>query len=142
MEKLITDLQLLDNYVSKCNIDIFNKISHSAEMNIDVNVGFCIVNIDEENSIGQIELTYDIDARVKDKKAATISLVMNALFHTSNNLDKKDFEKLLKYNAAPILSNLCIVYISSITALSGISAINLPIIDFNDFFSNTTTEKL
>ena len=136
MEKSIADLQLLDNYVSKFSIDIFNKISHSAEMDIDVNVGFCIVNIDEENSIGQIELTYDIEVTEKNKNISTISLVMNALFHTGKKIDKKNFENLLKYRGAPILSNLCIAYINSVTTLSGIPAINMPIIDFNDFFSS------
>ena len=44
--------------------------------------------------------------------------------------------KMLKINGSTILSNLYGAYITANTALSGMPAITIPQIDFNEFFKN------
>ena len=141
MEKSTTNFQLLDNYVSEFNMEVMDKIKYTDSLDINSSVSFSIVNIDEINLIGQVELTYDIEVNIKEKEAFNISLVMNALFHTDNKISKKSFEELLKFQGAPIVSNLCLAYINSVTALSGMPPLNMPIIDFNDFFKNSGSKK-
>ena len=141
MEKSTTNFQLLDNYVSEFNMEVMDKIKYTDSLDINSSVSFSIVNIDEINLIGQVELTYDIEVNIKEKEAFNIALVMNALFHTDNKISTKSFEELLKFQGAPIVSNLCLAYINSVTALSGMPPLNMPIIDFNDFFKNSGSKK-
>ena len=97
MEKSTTNFQLLDNYVSEFNMEVMDKIKYTESLDINSSVSFSIVNIDEINLIGQVELTYDIEVNIKEKEAFNIALVMNALFHTDNKISKKSFEELLKF---------------------------------------------
>ena len=47
---------------------------------------------------------------------------------------------MLKFDGATIASHLCRAYINSATALAGMPPVNLPLIDFEDFFKNGKNE--
>lgn len=130
------DLELLDNYISEFSLNIFDKIKNDKDLGIHANIGFKIVNINETDKIGQIELKYDIDITDNEEKVSKIIIVMNALFKGSKDIDKKTFEEMLKINGATTLSHLCRAYINSATALSGMPTITMPLINFNEFFKN------
>lgn len=128
------DFQLMDNYISEFSLTVLNKIKDKKELGINANIGFRIVHINEKDMIGQIELKYEVDVMDEDKQNATIILVMNALFQGNQNMEKEEFEQMLKINGATTLSHLCRAYITSTTALSGMPPINMPLINFYEFF--------
>lgn len=139
------DFQLMDNYISEFSLEVFNKINTDKNLGINANIGFRIVNIDEKNLVGQIELKYDIDVKnneIKDDsdKVAKIKITMNALFKGEGDIDIKTFEQMLRLNGATTLSHLCRAYINSATALSGMPPITMPLINFHEFFKNAIEE--
>lgn len=142
------DFQLMDNYISEFSLKVFNRINPNKNLEIDANIGFGIININEKDLIGQIELNYDIDImdneiKDDDKKVAKIQITMNALFQGTGKIDIKMFEQMLRINGATTLSHLCRAYINNATALSGMPTITMPLINFNEFFedSDKTSDK-
>lgn len=135
------NFQLLDSYISEFNLNVFEKIGLDKQLEIDANIGFQIVNVNEKDLVGQIELRYEIDVLESDKKLAKIMIVMNALFKGEGDISKKDFERMLKINGATTLSHLCRAYINSATSLSGMPPITMPLINFNEFFKNGVKEE-
>lgn len=130
------NFQLVDSYISKYSLEIFEKIYDKEEIKLEYNIGFGIIDINEEKSVGQVELAYDIDIVCKNKKVAKIILEMNALFSGEKIEDRKAFENMLKINGATTLSHLSRAYITSVTAMSGMPTITMPLINFNKFFEN------
>lgn len=143
MEKSVVqaDFQLMDNYISEFSLNVFNKIKPNINLGINANIGFRIVNINEKELIGQIELKYDIDVidndiTTENNKVAKINITMNALFKGSGGIEIEKFEDMLRLNGATTLSHLCRAYINTTTALSGMPAITMPLINFHEFFKN------
>ena len=141
MEKSVVqaDFQLMDNYISDFSLNAFNKIKPNINLGINANIGFRIVNINEKELIGQIELKYDIDVidndiTTENNKVAKINITMNALFKGSGDIEIEKFEDMLRLNGATTLSHLCRAYINTTTALSGMPAITMPLINFHEFF--------
>ena len=139
MEK--AEFQLIDNYISEFSLKVFNKIPEDKEFPINGSLGFGIINIDEKEMVGQIELRYDIEIKDKEKDIAKISIIMDALFQGSKKMDIKTFEEMLKLNGATTLSHLCRAYIHSATAQSGMPPIITPLMNFQDFFENIEKQK-
>ncbi len=136
------DFQLIDNYISEFSLKVFEKIQPTTELGINANIGFGILNINEKEMIGQIELRYDVDIiDNSNKNIAKIIIVMNALFKGSETLKKIDFEEMLKINGATTLSHLCRAYIHSATAQSGMPTVVMPLINFYEFFENANKPK-
>ena len=117
------------------------KFGEDSNLELGANIGFRIMNIDKKNMIGQIELKYDVDLMVDEKESGKIILVMNALFKVEEKINEKDFEEKLKIDGATTLSHLCRAYISTTTALSGMPTINMPLINFNQFFEDAVEEN-
>ena len=143
MEKSVVqaDFQLMDNYISEFSLNVFKKINNDKDLEINANVGFRIVNIDEKDLIGQIELKYDIDITDNEEKVSQITIIMNGLFKGSGDIDKEKFEQMLKINGSTTLSHLSRAYINSTTALSGMPPITMPLINFYEFFKNAKEES-
>lgn len=89
-----------------------------------------------KKKIGQIQLVYDIQLLKGKDKIGTIYLDIQALFEAEEGINKKEFEEMLKYNGATTLSQIARAYIISNTSLSGMPTINLPMINFVEFFKN------
>ncbi len=148
MEKSVVqaDFQLMDNYISEFSLNVFNKIKPNINLGINANIGFRIVNINEKELIGQIELKYDIDVidndiTTENNKVAKINITMNALFKGSGGIEIEKFEDMLRLNGATTLSHLCRAYINTTTALSGMPAITMPLINFHEFFKNAKEKR-
>lgn len=133
--------QLMDNYISDFSLKVFNKINSDRDLGINANIGFRIVNINEKELIGQIELKYDLDIvdneiKEENNKVAKINMTMHALFKGTGDIDSEKFEEMLRLNGATTLSHLCRAYINNTTALSGMPTITMPLINFSEFFEN------
>lgn len=129
------EIHLLDNYVSDFSLEVFDKIQTDTKIDIDMQVGFALVDVDMEKKIGQIELNYEVNLIGESENLGEIKLSMDALFGTTNKLSTDKFEELLKYSGALTLSHLCRAYINSATALAGMPPVMIPLVDFEDFFT-------
>lgn len=135
------NFQLLDHYISEFTLNIFERIAVDKKLEIDANISFQIVNLNEEDLIGQIELGYEIDIIDNERKVGKITITMNALFIAEGNIKKEEFERMLQINGATTLSHLSRAYINSATALSGMPTITMPLINFYEFFENAVKEE-
>ena len=73
--------QLMDNYISEFSLNVFNKVQNSEDIEFSLGIGFRIVNVEEKDLVGQIELRYDVDVSDSKKNdVAKIVIVMNGLF--------------------------------------------------------------
>lgn len=133
------NFQLMDNYISEFSLDVFEKIGLDRDLDININMSFSIVNVIENDLLGQIELQYNIDLKDNNKKqkneVGKILITMNAIFKSSENISVDDFVEKLKTEGVQTLSHLCRAYISSTTAMSGMPTIMIPLINFSDFKS-------
>lgn len=137
MENIKANIQLLDNYIKEYEMRLEGKIEEESKVELNCSISFGIAKIEEKEEkekIGQIDMTYIIDI-VQDKKSiGKIRLVMQALFSGNKEIEKEKFEEMLKYNGASTLSQIIRAYIITNTSLSGMPTINLPMINFVEFF--------
>ena len=144
MKNIKAKMQFLDNYVKEYEIKVEGKIDINTVLNLNCSLGFGIVKIEknETNKIGQIQMVYDIKLLKEsdNNEVGKIHLVMEALFEKEKELTNEQFEKMLKYNGAPILSQIMRAYIISNTSLNGMPVINIPIINFIEFFENNNKQ--
>lgn len=141
MSNIKAKIQLLDKYVKEYQMILKGKIDETSETEISCSLGFGIVNIQEEekNKIGQIQMDYDIQLIKEKEEIGTIHLDIQALFEGEEGMSKKEFEEMLKYNGAATLSQIARAYIISNTSLSGMPTINLPMLNFVEFFEDSET---
>lgn len=137
--------QLQDSYIKDFDIHAFRKITQKDELNINGQLGFRIINVEEkkEGFVGQIELINDIKLMLKEEEYGNIHISMVGLFvgKKTDDYDKNRFEEMLKLNGATTLSHLIRAYIYSVTGLSGMPQISTPMINFMEFFKNAKEIK-
>lgn len=138
MKNIKAKIQLLDNFVKEYEIKVDGKIDINTVLNLNFSLGFGIIKIEknEANKIGQIQMVYDIKLLKENdnNEVGKIHFVMEALFEGNKELNSEQFEKMLKYNGAPILSQIMRAYVISNTSLNGMPVINIPMINFTEFF--------
>lgn len=145
MKDMKANIQLMDNYVKEYNFNLKERITETTGIILGCNIVFEINNIREEENekIAQVAIEYNIDMNKKENnKIGKIHIIMQALFSINKELEESEIEAKLKYEGAPILYQLALVYINANTALSGIPAIKPPLIDFKQFFKTAKKETL
>lgn len=140
MKNVQAQFQMLDNYVKEYNLKTNCKLLESMDINMNGEVEFRIVNITEKDNelIGEIELTNNIDLIVEEETKAQIKITMGGLFKYSNKDEKEKFENMLKINGATTLSHFIRTYIHTNSAISGMPNIITPMINFVEFFKEET----
>ena len=140
MKNIKAQFQLLDNFVREYNIKLNGKINEGNEIEINCNLGFGMQDIREEENrnLGQVQLVYDITLIKEKEEIGKIKLLIEGLFEGNKELGKEKFEEMLKYNGASTLSQIARAYIISNTSLGGMPTINVPMINFMDFFKNAS----
>ena len=143
MENNDKHFQLTDNYVKTYEMNLNEKIPENAIIDLDCRLSVTIVKIEEneELKIGQLDMDYFIQLRDNERNLGTIHLIVQALFSISNRVKNEDFEKLIKYKGAPMLSQIVRAYVISNTALSGMPTIKLPMFNFVEFFEKAEKEN-
>ena len=137
MKNVQAQLQMLDSYVKEYNFKTNGKLSENEKsINIVGNVGFRIVNISENNNslIGEIELTNKLNILLEKEIKAEIKITMGGLFKYNDKKEREKFENMLKINGATTLSHFIRTYIHANTAMSGMTPIITPMINFVEFF--------
>ena len=140
MKNVQAQFQMLDNYVKEYNLKTNCKLLESMDINMNGEVEFRIVNITEKDNelIGEIELTNNIELIVEEETKAQIKITMGGLFKYSNKDEKEKFENMLKINGATTLSHFIRTYIHTNSAISGMPNIITPMINFVEFFKEET----
>ena len=143
MENNDKHFQLTDNYVKTYEMNLNEKIPENAIIDLDCRLSVTIVKIEENEDlkIGQLDMDYFIQLRDNERNLGTIHLIVQALFSISNRVKNEDFEKLIKYKGAPMLSQIVRAYVISNTALSGMPTIKLPMFNFVEFFEKAEKEN-
>lgn len=145
MKNIKAKMQFLDNYVKEYEMKVNGKIDMNTLLKLNCSLGFGIIKIEENETskIGQIHITYDVKLlkEKEEKEIGKIHLVMEALFEGDKELSNEQFEKMLKYNGAPTLSQIARAYIISNTSLNGMPVINIPMINFTEFFENSNKKE-
>ena len=143
MEKVKADIQLLDSFVQEYEIKLKNKISELEDVEMKCSVSFEIVNMENKGNekIGQICMGYNVELLKDGNNLGKIHLLMQALFSGSEKLKDEDFEKMLKYNGAPVLSQIIRAYVITNTSLNGMPTIKLPMLNFFEYNKNAENNK-
>ncbi len=143
MENNDKHFQLTDNYIKTYEMNVNEKIPENAVIDFDCRLSVSIVKIEQagEKKLGQIDMDYFITLRNKEKHLGNIHLVMQALFTISSVVKNEEFEMLLRYKGAPMLSQIVRAYICSNTALSGMPTIKIPMFNFVEFFKEAEKNK-
>ena len=136
MKNVQAQFQMLDSYVKEYRLKTNCKLSNY--MNIDVigDVQFRIINITEKDDelIGEIELINNLNLTVEDEIKAKIKITIGGLFKYNDKKEREKFENMLKINGATTLSHFIRTYIHANTAMSGMTPIITPMINFVEFF--------
>lgn len=144
MKNIQAQLKILDNYVKEYSFSVDKKIPETSNLNIKGDLGFRMINITKnngENYIGEIELINKIEIYFEEDKVGKIDIVIGAIFEGSKEMAENDIKNMLKYNAAPTLYSIMRAYINANTSLSNMPTINIPMINFVEFFKNSTEKK-
>ena len=143
MENVQAQFQMLDNFVKEYTMKCDKKIPNNVVIDVNGKVEFRIVNITETTDclIGEVELINDLSLTTKENCNAQIKIVMGGLFKYTEKNNKEEFEKMLKYNGAPTLSQFIRSYIHTATAVGGMPPIITPMINFVDFFNNSNKKS-
>lgn len=143
MENNAKHFQLTDNYIKTYQLNLNEKIPENAVIDFDCKISVTIVKIETKGDlkIGQLDMNYFIQLRDKERNLGNINLIVQALFSISNRVKNEDFEKLIKYKGAPMLSQIVRAYITSNTALSGMPTIKIPMVNFVEFFQKAEKEN-
>ena len=145
MKEIQANIQLMDSYIKNYNLNLKGRLTGEEKVDLGCSITFGIVKIEkkEENQIGQIKMKFQIEIIKKEEIFGKIELEIQGLFETNKNLSKEEFEKVLKYNGAPVISNIARSYIIANTSLSEMPTIRIPLINFVEFFdkANKTNKE-
>lgn len=132
--KIFADFQFLDNKVIDFHIknNLLNTKNDIVKVDYDMDYEIVSCNELEDNYLGSINLIVNLIGKIEDEKMFEIYLTMNGKFTGSkNNLSIDKFEEMLKVNGTATLSQISRAYITSVTSLSGIISINLPMVNIH-----------
>lgn len=132
-DKIKADFQFLNSQVTKFSINnnminLKGKTVH-IDCDMDYDIGDCR---EVENGFwGTLYFIVKLSAKIKDKddEVFDIYLKIKGNFAGSKNTSIDHFKNMLEINGTATLSQISRAYITSVTSLSGIIPINLPMIN-------------
>ena len=138
--KVKANFQFLDSYIRNSNIEIYVREDRNSklEMNIEVNISEIKKNDENKELSAELRLRnlVEIFDKENEQLLTKIDVEMAGVF-SGKNMNEEDFSKFMKYSGTPILSQAIRAYIMSISSLSGIRTIRLPLINYVEFFKNS-----
>lgn len=137
------DFQFIDSYINKTSIDIKNKAISDGKFELGISVAINKIKVEKDGlKIVDAKLYTDVNIRDKenDKVYVSISTEIIGRFTTSNLTDD-EFNEFVKYSGIPALSQQVRAYITSISSLSGIEPVIIPMINFENYFSNAELDN-
>lgn len=112
------------------------------EINSERNIGFEVKGIIKKNNLFELTLVTKI---VDENKSLKILVRVIATYEFSSDIIQKTLNDMFYKNAPAIIFPYVRAYVSSLTVLSGIDAINIPTMNLTsiaeDLKENTITEE-
>ena len=137
-----SQFQFIDSYITKSIMNINNR--KKTESVLELNIESKISEIKKNDNELSAEMRLKNYIIIRDKKnqneLINIEVEMAGVFF-AKDLKEEDFIKYMKYSGAPLLSQSIRSYVMTITALSGIDMIRLPLINYVEFFKQNETNK-
>ena len=136
MNNCEANFQMLNYYISNSTFEVINNTIKNEKLNLNIQVNFSNL-IEDENGI-RAELILKNIINVTDNNdnlKVVINIEIRGVFN-GKNMDDNTFMEYMKHSGTPVLSQYIRSYVSSISALSGIEIVNLPLINYVEFFKN------
>lgn len=130
-EKIIADFQFLDNKVIQFNMknNLLNTKNKKIKIDYDMDYEIISCNELEDKYLGVINFSVELNGKIEDEEIFEIDLIMSGKFVGYKNLSIDRFEDMLKVNGTATLSQISRAYLISISSLSGMVPINLPMVN-------------
>ncbi len=140
---VLADFQFVDSYVKNSSIEINKRDIKNSRLEVGLSIAISNISLNEKNEkIADAKLY--IDVKVFDKKneetLVKIEVEMLGKFLTKK-LEDKEFVEYVKFSGIPMLSQQVRAYIMSMSSLSGINSIIVPMINFESYFNNIENEN-
>ena len=130
-----SEFQIGKNYIKEFNIDIIDKnFPDKRDYSFQLEVGISEINTDEKYKYANVYVKYNISLNHNNKDYLKIYL-------KSIKMDDDKFINFCKYNGTPMISQNVRAYLKAVTALSDLKPINLPMVNFYDFFEEKNKDN-
>ena len=130
-----SEFQIGKNYIKEFNIDIIDKnFPDKRDYSFQLEVGISEINTDEKYKYANVYVKYNISLNHNNKDYLKIYLKSIGEFRANKKMDDDKFINFCKYNGTPMISQNVRAYLKAVTALSDLKPINLPMVNFYDFF--------
>lgn len=132
IKKIMADFQFLNNKVVEFSMQnsLLNAKKKSIKIDFDMDYEVISCNEVDEGFYGIIDFIVNLTGSIEESETFKIHLKMRGNFIGSkNNLSVDKFREMLEVNGTATLSQISRAYLTSVTSLSGIPPINLPMIN-------------
>ncbi len=132
IKKIMADFQFLSNKVIEFSMQNSLLNTKKKSIKIDFDMDYEIINCNEvdEGYYGIIDFIVNLTGSIEESETFKIHLKMRGNFVGSkNNLSVDKFREMLEVNGTATLSQISRAYLTSVTSLSGIPPIILPMVN-------------
>lgn len=131
-DKIMADFQFLNNKVIEFHIqnNLLNTEDKTIKIDCDMDYEIVSCNEFEDRYLGIVDFIVDLSGKIRDSEAFKIRLIMRGNFVGSKiKLSINSFEGMLEVNGTATLSQISRAYLTSVTSLSGMFPINVPMVN-------------
>lgn len=131
-DRIMADFQFVDNKVIEFNIQNNLLNSKNQTIKIECEMDYEIINCTEveDGFLGVTDFIVDLNGKIENNEVFQIHLIMRGNFVGSKSkLTVSKFGEMLEVNGTATLSQLSRAYLTSVTSLSGMPPINLPMVN-------------
>lgn len=130
--RVLADFQFLDNKVVKFHIENNSPNTRNKTVKINYDMDYEIISCEEleDTHLGIVDLIVDLEGQIHENEIFKIHLRMKGKFAGSKNkLTLSKFREMLEINGTATLSQIARAYLISVSTLSGMVSINLPMVN-------------
>lgn len=134
--KIMSSFQFVDSYIKSSNIKIHNRNIKNSKLELGIEVNISELKENEKGLSAELRLKNIV--RINNENGdnlVEIDVEMAGIFR-AQNMDKEKFMQFMKFSGTPIISQSIRSYVMSMSALSGIDTIRIPLINYVEFFNN------
>lgn len=131
-DKIKANFQFVNNQVVEFSIENNSITTKEKTIDIDCDMDYDVITCTEvENGfVGVLHFIVGLNAKIEESNVFKIHLIMKGNFVGSKeNLSLDDFNGMLEVNGTATLSQIARAYLTSVTSLSGMVPVNLPMVN-------------
>lgn len=140
---VLADFQFVDSYVKNSSIEINKRDIKNSRLEVGLSIAISNISLNEKNEkIADAKLYIDVKVFDKKNEEALVKIEVEILGKfLTKKLEDKEFVEYVKFSGIPMLSQQVRAYIMSMSSLSGINSIIVPMINFESYFNNIENEN-